>query len=662
MKILLTLILIGVASGVFIHENVIFRRLNDFTTTRSKWTISFVLDLKPYGNFIDKLSENINNATIVARNLLSRYHSPEGKGFMKMFLNIEREIKGLNATRNGILKTFTEYKQLHRRSKRSLFPFVGSALGYLFGTVSDADLSSIRRNIHIVAKNEKEIAHVVEDSLSILNVSRVQISENRHVINELVDDLHIVDREIANISVELERQLMELENLVQLYLQMNLIIGEIKDMIQRVMFYLEHFQLQLNMLSLGKLSPSTITPRNLRDLLLDIKTQLPSRLSLPGDPVNDLWYFYRSLTCNTILEDNMILVVIVVPLLDSNGKFEIYKIHNLPIPMSHEKLKSTMVAQYEIEASAIAVNTERTKYVLLTAEELDRCTKPLIGFCSLKSAVYHINLSQLCIMALFMKNDEKVNRTCETMVKSNSVLPRSEYLADGVWVITTHKQLTFSVVCNDKKISSYAIQIAPPLGIINLNNSCSAFSDYLNLLPFYYAESEYHIIGSVMDLMGNYNVSNIRLWEPFNAVLRKVNLTELPKKLKDIEQISMDNLVNRISELGEIEEFYQLPQWMYIIIVLAIVFSGLIGIILYKKWVKHWLTKRESGQGRSEVGSRCEMVSVDSEDVDRRNKETFRPTSTFQDTSTSEENKKMESTIVNVVQRLYPTLDGTLNS
>ena len=48
--------------------------------------------------------------------------------------------------------------------------------------------------------------------------------------------------------------------------------------------YLDHIQLQLNMLSLGHLSPSVITPRGLKKLLTEIKGHLPEFLSLPYDP------------------------------------------------------------------------------------------------------------------------------------------------------------------------------------------------------------------------------------------------------------------------------------------------------------------------------------------------------------------------------------------
>ena len=64
------------------------------------------------------------------------------------------------------------------------------------------------------------------------------------------------------------------------------------------------------------------------------------------------------LTCSIIVEEDKILVVAPVPLLDSNDDFEVYRVHNLPIPFNtSDGVMSGSVASYQLEAEAIAVNT-----------------------------------------------------------------------------------------------------------------------------------------------------------------------------------------------------------------------------------------------------------------------------------------------------------------
>ena len=108
------------------------------------------------------------------------------------------------------------------------------------------------------------MSHVVEESLSILNTSRFQISENRQSINKLSISINNIQERIYNVSQILEKQVIQLEEFVQLYLQLDLIIEEAKRTVNNSQTYMEHLLLQLNMLSLGHLSPSVITAQSLK--------------------------------------------------------------------------------------------------------------------------------------------------------------------------------------------------------------------------------------------------------------------------------------------------------------------------------------------------------------------------------------------------------------
>ena len=51
------------------------------------------------------------------------------------------------------------------RTKRSVLPFVGNAFSFLFGTVSEDDLYTIRRNVKTLITNQKNIIHVTKEFL-----------------------------------------------------------------------------------------------------------------------------------------------------------------------------------------------------------------------------------------------------------------------------------------------------------------------------------------------------------------------------------------------------------------------------------------------------------------------------------------------------------------
>lgn len=95
-----------------------------------------------------------------------------------------------------------------------MLPIIGKAMSVLFGTLSEEDISSIKSNIRVLAENQNKISHVLTENLSILNVTRIEVSQNRQAIHFLIGDLHEIDVKLENITQEIEKQLIELENII----------------------------------------------------------------------------------------------------------------------------------------------------------------------------------------------------------------------------------------------------------------------------------------------------------------------------------------------------------------------------------------------------------------------------------------------------------------
>lgn len=174
--------------------------------------------------------------------------------------------------------------------------------------------------------------------------------------------------------------------------------------------------MQLNMLTLGHLSPSVISPKNLRSLLIGIASKLPPGILLPSDPTTELWNYYTIVNFHTLLDTNRIFVVMSIPLLDYSSNFQIFKPFNLPMHVnlnSSDDRSFSMLAYSNLEAKAIGVNVQKTKYILLNDEGLDNCIRPGVNFCDIKSPINRINLSKLCIIALFMKDKALIKENCK---------------------------------------------------------------------------------------------------------------------------------------------------------------------------------------------------------------------------------------------------------
>ena len=168
-------------------------------------------------------------------------------------------------------------------------------------------------------------------------------------------------------------------------------------------------------------------------------------------------------------------------------KFEISNVINSQLPFYDSNLTVSLQLnfcdKYKLETSALTINPERTKYMILEADELVHCSTPLLEYCNVKSSVFPVNLSKLCVVALFMKNKHNVNAHCQTEVIPNSILLKATYVFDGIWIIAMQAGLSFSIVC---KNYNKMLLSNPPISVLSLEMGCFASNDYVTLMPDYH--------------------------------------------------------------------------------------------------------------------------------------------------------------------------------
>ena len=158
----------------------------------------------------------------------------------------------------------------------------------------------------------------------------------------------------------------------------------------------------------SKLTPYITDPVHLRQELLWINKQLSARISLPEDPHGNVWHYYRFLTMNPVIHGGKLVLMIRILLTDWDSVMHLYKICNLPI-YNHNIGKSL---QYVLEGTNLAI-TKDTKYAALLPDmELIQCTLADGHFCALNTGLYHVDMSQWCVTALFFKDNDKIDIYC----------------------------------------------------------------------------------------------------------------------------------------------------------------------------------------------------------------------------------------------------------
>ena len=72
------------------------------------------------------------------------------------------------------MENYIELYDIRVKMKRLLIPVIGNGLNYLFGTARESDLSTICSSFSRLAMNQQEIVHVVDENISVINITRVE--------------------------------------------------------------------------------------------------------------------------------------------------------------------------------------------------------------------------------------------------------------------------------------------------------------------------------------------------------------------------------------------------------------------------------------------------------------------------------------------------------
>ena len=119
----------------------------------------------------------------------------------------------VNNTADSLDQAYTKFVNLvkimkgqtlnHTISKWSIFP-LGGILSFPFGTADERDLDKVKRNVKILYDNQIKQGEVLDDIISITNISQAFITENRHRINSMIDSIIFLNDTLANIQRDIQ--------------------------------------------------------------------------------------------------------------------------------------------------------------------------------------------------------------------------------------------------------------------------------------------------------------------------------------------------------------------------------------------------------------------------------------------------------------------------
>ena len=434
------LMLSTIGTNCELTESVIFQPVDHIQTSKSSWIFTTAIDFTPY---LRTLNSVFNYGSGVRETLVdfTKTFYREDPRYMKLLnMTLDDMTLALDEITNMQFEASNLIGHIQNRSKRSLLP-LGGLFGFLFGTADQADLDAVKTDIKQLYQNQMDQTNVLNDIITITNVSRGLINENIKKINNIIDTIISLNQTIHYIRGQLQ-PLYTARRFMLIHTEFLIHHTRIRTITRQMTNDIELIRSYLSTFTTGKLTPQMIDLTHLRQELLQINKQLPPKITLPEDPTINIWHYYRLLTITPMINGNQLLLMIKIPLLDSDSTMTLYKIHNLPIynPDIGKSLS------YQLEGSNLAVTKDNSYVTILPEAEFIQCTLAQGHFCSLNSALYHIDYSKWCLAAMFLKQNDRINKYCPLSI-INITGPQAIYLDQGSWAISIEKPTQMEIRC-----------------------------------------------------------------------------------------------------------------------------------------------------------------------------------------------------------------------
>ena len=253
-----------------------------------------------------------------------------------------------------------------------------------------------------------------------------QIQDLAHHLNLTATRVQIHDKMLYNIQVRLSKidhSIKIMQDMIQFNWLANNMILDAHVVINRLITGLivlknnvERIYRYLNVIASKEINPVMIPPPPLREMLAEVKEEMKQnpRLELPYDPQREIYKFYEVIKITPIVIEDVLSLVLTIPLIDRSLQMNVYKVHNLPALQA----KLGIAAEYILEGDYLAVDQHGLYVALPDAREMQICLTSQGGLCVMNQALHPVETVEWCVYALFIQNEDRIKRDCTMNFKA----------------------------------------------------------------------------------------------------------------------------------------------------------------------------------------------------------------------------------------------------
>ena len=338
--------------------NVIFLPRGQFVPSFDHWTIHLPIDTRTPATFAQKLNYRIELFKTKFANAITKHHQDIRQDIPDaLWTKFLTEYELLDKEMSVTLSVLEHFHDPKTRSKRALLPFVGDALSSLFGTATSGGLDEILSRVNDLSSAQTDILSVMEDSVTLINQTIVDVNNNRRTLNRLVN----VTNALTDHMTFLEDTLIDQYTASIVNTKMDTVFLDLVTAVRDFRDDVLNLETILSLAENGNISRSLLPPRQFQSVLIDIQKSLPQDLALPFNPTQ-IHDYYTNIHYKVTRGHSGTHVLLTIPLLSVADHFTVYQIFNVPIPKKEQN--QLLLANYEIPGTKfVALSDDLLKFV-----------------------------------------------------------------------------------------------------------------------------------------------------------------------------------------------------------------------------------------------------------------------------------------------------------
>ena len=469
----------GVIPGL--QSGLLFRPKGALSLATGSWTAVVRFEEEEVRKQAAKLREqfkDISEALIELRrlqgNATGRDEKKRGIEFLEHRMSMwERERNWMEAEVQAAEKDIRQLRaelRLIRRS-RSLIPFIGDGLKWLFGTSTEEDTRQLRKEIGDVKTKVGQLHHIAELQTTLISsLKREQRTNQRNIALLAEKTLQLettiaVSREADHLTMRNIRREIDTDQIITAAIR---IAGAetmaFRSEVSKMKQALSHTQQ-------GRVTPEILSPRDLREILKDITQHLPEGWSPAVSKSNTPAEIYNTLDLAVTAIPRGWEVHIKIPLKSrSYGEFHLYQVD--PIPTHF--LNSSMALKTEVSANYFAISSDQRLHFTARTDDIAKC-RPTSRrrICSELAPLVQESRTG-CLYHAFRDNRVEAEQACVKRVVQSS--PQVYSISETQWLYALPNEELFAMQCAGKLKPTKGFRLKGT-GVIALPPGCAAIGD-----------------------------------------------------------------------------------------------------------------------------------------------------------------------------------------